>query len=48
MKIYHIARNYKLTLKQQEKQIRKEYGNVIYFSSDGRGTITIFVLDSEG
>lgn len=42
MKIYRIERDYTMTLKQQEKQIRKEWKNVTYFSSDGRGTITIF------
>lgn len=42
MKIYRIARDYTMTLKQQEKKIRQEWKNVTYFSSDGRGTITIF------
>ena len=42
MKIIRIARDYSMTVKQQEKKIRQEYENVTYFSSDGRGTITIF------
>lgn len=41
MKIIRIARVYGMTLKQQEKKIRQEYENVTYFSSDGRGMITI-------
>lgn len=47
MKIYRIARDYSMTLKAQEKQIRKEWKNVTYFSSDGRGTITIFAEGKE-
>lgn len=42
MKIYHIERDYTMTIKRQEKQIRQEYENVTYFASDGRGMITIF------
>lgn len=42
VKIIRIERDYSMTLKQQEKKIRQEYENVTYFSSDGRGTITIF------
>ena len=42
VKIYRIARDYTMTLRQQEKQIRKEWKNVTYFSSDGKGIITIF------
>lgn len=42
MKIIRIARDYSMTVKKQEKKIRQEYENVTYFSSDGRGTITIF------
>lgn len=42
MKIYHIERDYSMTLKQQEKKIYREYRNVTYFSSNGRGMIVIF------
>lgn len=47
MKIYHIERDYTMTLKQQEKLIRQEWKNVTYFSSNGRGTITIFAEGRE-
>lgn len=45
MKIYHVKRNFEISLAEQKKQIMREYKNVSYISSDGRGTITVFASE---
>ena len=36
MKIYHIDRDYNLTLKEQKKKLAKEYPGFYYLFSDGK------------
>ena len=42
MTIYHIKRDYRMSVNDQKKRIREEFQGVAYISSDGRGTITVF------
>lgn len=42
MNIYHIKRDYRLSLAVQKKLIREQYRNVVFISSDGKGTLTVF------
>ena len=41
MKIFHVERDKRLSLKQQKAKIRDEYVNVVLAQSDGR-TVTVF------
>lgn len=36
MKIYHIDRDFTLSLKEQKKHLAKEYNNFYYWFSDGK------------
>lgn len=36
MRIYHIERDYNLTLKEQKKQLAEKYAGFNYLFSDGR------------
>ena len=36
MKIYHIDRDFNKTLKQQKRELAKQYKNFEYMFSDGR------------
>ena len=42
MNIFHVKRNYRIPLIEQKKQLKEEFRDVAYISSDGRGTITVF------
>ena len=42
MSIFHVKRDYRMSLNDQKKRIREEYRGVAFISSDGRGTLTVF------
>lgn len=42
MKIYHIDRDYNLTLKEQKKLIKLVYKNVVEIISEGQGKLMVF------
>ena len=42
MKIYHIDRDYDLTLKEQKKLIKLVHKNVVKIISEGQGKLMVF------
>ena len=41
MKIYHIERDWNLSLKEWKKHIMETYSNVVLIQSEGRGMWTV-------
>ena len=41
MKIYHIERDWNLSLKEWKKRIKETYKNVVLIQSEGRGMWTV-------